>query len=206
MTGRARTGLGARWHARLISAVVLAAGGCRPGSIEQPRVEPAYDERSGRLVELRYDADGDGRAEIVSYMDGSRIERVEVDVDRDGRVDRWEHYDPSARLERVGISSRRDGKADTWSVASGDSPQTRLELSTTHDGFIDRREVHDAAGIVHAEDDTDRDGRADKWERFRKGRLAEVAFDTDDDGHPDHRLVYDENGSVRVDFTVAARR
>ena len=50
-----------------------------------------------------------------------------------------------------------------------------------------------------SEEDTDGDGRFDKWETFDGARLAVVAFDTAHRGIPDRRLVYDLNGNVKVE-------
>jgi hypothetical protein len=54
----------------------------------------------------------------------------------------------------------------------------------------------DAIGtLVSAEEDTDGDGRPDRWETYEKGELVSVSFDEQHTGHPTRRLVY-RNGTV----------
>jgi hypothetical protein len=185
--------------AGVLLAVSIVIGACGARTPHRaPSVEPVYDARSGRLVQLRYDADLDGRTDAVSYMDGGRVLRTEIDTDRDGLVDRWEYYDAAQRLERVGFSRAHDGKEDAWSFAGPDKLVTRIEVSTARDGRVDRIEHYDRSGLVAAEEDSDRDGLMDKWETYAGGRLAAVAFDTSHRGKPDRRLVYDTGGAARV--------
>jgi hypothetical protein len=54
-----------------------------------------------------------------------------------------------------------------------------------------------------AEEDTNGDGRIDKWETYRDGAVATVAFDTTRRGTLDRRLVYGPGGSVKVEVDPA---
>ena len=54
--------------------------------------------------------------------------------------------------------------------------------------------------MVRAEEDTDHDGRIDKWETYDGARLASVAFDTLHRGTPDRRLTYRADGSAQMDI------
>ena len=65
-----------------------------------PRVRRSYDAH-GKLRLLVYDADGDGRFDTRSYMDGERLLRVELDDNNDGIIDRWEEYGPGETLVRA---------------------------------------------------------------------------------------------------------
>jgi hypothetical protein len=53
---------------------------------------------------------------------------------------------------------------------------------------------------VAAEEDSDEDGKPDKWETYEAGRLASVAFDTIHRGAPDRRLIYGADGSARLEI------
>src|ERR687888_407540 len=104
-----------------ILAGSLALAGC--GGADSPaakRLEPVYDQATGKLQLLRYDANGDGKIDTWSYMDGAVIVRIEIDSDGDGTVDRWEHYGADHRLEKVGTSRANDGTEDSWSYAGPD--------------------------------------------------------------------------------------
>ena len=72
-------------------------------------------------------------------------------------------------------------------------------MATRRDGKVTRVEYHDREAIVRAEEDTDGDGKMDKWETFEGDRLATVAFDTRHRGLPDRRLVYGSDGSARLE-------
>ena len=79
-------------------------------------VRAVIDERTRRAVELRFDTDADGVSETRAYVDGTTgAFRVERDVDADGVVDRWEHYE-DGMLVRVETDGDGDGRADTWST------------------------------------------------------------------------------------------
>jgi hypothetical protein len=162
-------------------------------------LQPEYHPTTGRLQQLKYDSDKNGRADAVSFMDGPRILRIEIDKDEDGKVDRWEYYGPDQKLEKVGVSRANDGKDDAWSFAGPDGAITRIEISLERDGKITRIEHFDKELPVSAEEDVDADGRMDKWETFDLGRLSSVAFDTLHRGTPDRRITYGADGAVRVE-------
>ena len=165
----------------------------------QAGIAPVYDEKTGRLQRLNYDADKNGRVDTVSFMDGARIVRIEIDKDEDGRVDRWEYYGADQKLEKVGFSRAGDGVEDAWSYAAPDGRITRIEIATARDGRVTRIEHYRDDIVVRAEEDGDGDGRMDKWEAYESGRLTSVAFDTVHRGKPDRRLVYGPNGSATLE-------
>ena len=53
---------------------------------------PTYDKSTGRLTRLDYDANGNGKRDTWTFMDGARLIRLEADENEDGKVDRWEYY------------------------------------------------------------------------------------------------------------------
>ena len=158
-----------------------------------------YDRTTGRLTELTYDSNRNGRIDTWTDMDGNRPVATRIDRNEDGRIDRWEYYDDHGRLARVGFSRKDDGEPDAWAFPGPDGRVLRVEISSTGDETqIDRWERYDPAGagadgmgtLVAAEEDTDTDGRVDKWETYDKGVLTTAAFDENDDGTPDRRLTY----------------
>jgi hypothetical protein len=175
-----------------ILSMGITLAGCRPETTQgTKRIEPEYDPKTGKLRLLKYDADGDGRVDTWSYMDGTRVVRIEIDKDEDGKIDRWEYYGENQKLEKVGFSRLNDGKEDAWSYAGPDGSIDRIEVSTHRDGKVDRIEHYKNDRLVSAEEDTDGDGKIDKWETYDGDRLASVAFDTSHRGTPDRRLTYD---------------
>ncbi|MEO8677477.1 MAG: hypothetical protein ABI665_00430 [Vicinamibacterales bacterium] len=168
---------------------------------DEPRtgtVTPSYDRFSARLVQLSADLNADGRIDQRTYMDGNRPLRGEADTDGDGRVDRWEYFDQQAALVRVGTSSLNDGIEDTWTwAAMTPAGERRVSLATRRDRQIDREEFFHEAVLARTEDDTNADGKTDKWDVYTNGVLREVSFDTKfTRGRADRRLIYDERGQL----------
>jgi hypothetical protein len=183
-----------------VLAVALLAVSCgRDGAEARKRITPEYDKKTGRLALLKYDANGNGVVDTWSYMDGARVVRIEIDKDEDGKIDRWEYYGPDQKLAKVGFSRQNDGKEDAWSYPRPDGSIGRIEISTARDGKVTRIEHYQQNALVSAEEDSDGDGRMDKWERYDGARLTSVAFDTQHRGTPDRRLIYGADGSVRVE-------
>jgi len=132
-------------------------------------------------------------------MDGTRVLRIEIDKDEDGKIDRWEYYDAERKLEKIGLSRANDGVEDAWSYIGPDGRVSRVAISTRRDGRISRTEVYQGDLPTRTEEDTDGDGVVDKWESYEAGRLASVAFDSMHRGRPDRRLTYSADGSVTIE-------
>ena len=180
-----------------MSAFAIACS--NKGASVQKRLEPVYNEQTGKLQLLKYDANGNGKVDTWSYMDGARFVRIEIDKDGDGKIDRWEYYGADQTLEKVGFSRANDGKEDAWAHAGPDGSIARIEVSTRRDGRVNRTEYYEKDVLIRAEEDSDEDGAIDKWETYEGARLASVAFDTTHRGTPDRRLVYGPNGSARIE-------
>jgi hypothetical protein len=139
---------------------------------------PVYNPQTGRLEQLVSDRDGDGKVDTWAFMNGANVSRIEIDRNHDGLPDRWEYYGlPAAasappRIERAEEANGPDGKTVT------------------------RHEQYDAGILRAVDEDTDADGRADKWESYQDGRLARVDLDLSGDGVADQRLIYGANGDV----------
>ena len=72
----------------------LAASACSSHDIgRQPNenIEAVYNRETNRLEQLLYDSKGNGKTDKWSYMDGTRVLRVESDDDENGVIDRWEY-------------------------------------------------------------------------------------------------------------------
>jgi hypothetical protein len=182
--------------------------GCNGAAKPTATIRPSYDTATGRLKELAYDANGNGRVDTWTEMDGSRPLRSRVDINEDGKIDRWEEYGEKGGLAKVGFSRTNNGKPDAWVFSGTDGKVRRIEISSTGDpSQIDRWEYYDATqsgpdghgALVRAEEDTNHDGRPDKWETYERGILKTVAFDEDGNGRPDRRLIYSSSARVVVE-------
>jgi hypothetical protein len=184
----------------LLSCAILVGACAGSGSDAKGRMTPEYDQTTGKLTLLKYDSDGDGKIDMWSYMDGSRVVRIEIDKNEDGLMDRWEYYDANQKLEKVGTSRAQNGKEDAWSYPGADGTIERIDVSTRQDGRIGRIEHYKKDALVTVEEDGDGDGKMDKWETYEGNRLSSVAFDTKHRGTPDRRLIYGADGSARLEI------
>jgi hypothetical protein len=186
-----------------VVAIALSAAACSDPEKERIKetTKPTYDKTTGKLTELTYDANKNGKIDTWTDMDGTRPLRSRMDLDEDGTLDRWEYYDDKGGLLKVGFSRKKDGKPDAWAFARADGKVDRIEVSSTSDERkIDRWEHYDparaggsgesAGALISAEEDTNHDGKADKWDTYENGVVKTTAFDENFDGRPDRRLTY----------------
>jgi hypothetical protein len=158
-------------------------------------IKAEYDD-TGRLKQLFYDRNKNGRVDTVAFMDGTRFVRIEIDSDEDGLVDRWEYYGAGQKLEKVGISKANDGQPDTWVYRDVKDTVSKIEISTRRNGNVSRTEYYENNSLARAEEDSDGNGKVDRWESYDNGVLRAVAFDTTGSGRPERRLVYAANGTL----------
>ena len=169
--------------------------GCQHAGSDRKTV-PTYDAYTSRLVRLGADQNGDGRLDQWTYLDGARVFRGEADSDGDGRIDRWEYFDEASALVKIGGASRGDGVEDMWTDAVPTAGgEVHVARSLQRDRRADRHEYFRGDVMVRSEDDTNADGRVDKWDRYEGAVLREVAFDTTFGAtRPDRRVLYDAAG------------
>lgn len=137
-----------------------------------------YDPNTGRLKRIDADTNKNGRMETFSYWDATRIIRIEIDRDEDGKIDRWEHYNEKNKLLRVGSSSKDDDVEDTWTYPDATGFLGRVETDLDRNGSIDKREIY-------VQNPRAPDQRV----------LAIVELDLDRAGRPARRLHYRADGS-----------
>ena len=195
----------------LFVALILSSCG-RPR--DDSAVVPVYDKENGKLQRLDYDSDKDGTTDTVSFMDGQKVIRIEIDKDQDGRVERWEYYGQDQKLVRIGISRLNDGIVDAWSYNGADGSVVQIDLSGNRDGRINRKEFYEAGQLVRVEETIpaqsqdvapdlatgSSDWKPSRWEFYDpSGRLTTVAFDPSGRGIPERRLTYDANGGAQLE-------
>ena len=196
-------------------AASIAVSSCSNPDQERLKqtTQATYDQGTGRLKELTYDANKNGRIDTWTDMDGTRPLRARIDRNEDGKLDRWEYYDEKGQLAKVGFSRGDDGLPDAWAFSGPDGRVVRIEISSAKDEKrIDRWERYDpstASGdgtgaLVAADEDTDKDGKPDKWETYERGALKTAAFDENHDGTADRRLTYEQGTLTLIETEPAA--
>jgi hypothetical protein len=194
-----------------VLSVTLTQHACSDPERERLKAttKASYDKTSGRLRELTFDGNKNGRVDTWTDMDGNRPLRSRIDSNEDGRVDRWEYYDKAGQLAKVGFSRKSDGKPDAWAFSTKEGRIERIEVSSSgEEARVDRWEFYDVSGppgpdgtgpLLRVEEDTNRDGKQDKWERFENGVVRVAEFDQDYDGRPDRRLTYRDAELVLIE-------
>jgi hypothetical protein len=179
--------------ASLVFAAATSAAACSDPEAERLKKTtlPTYDKTSGRLVEITYDRNKNGKIDTWTDMNGTKPLRSRIDLDEDGTIDRWEHYDDRGTLAKVGFSRKQDGHEDAWAYSGPDGKVARVEISSAGDEHkIDRHEFYEGDSVARAEGDTDVNGKIDRWETYENGALKTAAMDENGDGIPDRRFTY----------------
>jgi len=195
-----------------VIVVVLLFAACSDPDRENIRKTtlPTYDKKTGKLTQLTFDRNHNGKIDTWTDMDGTRPVMSRIDLNEDGKIDRWEYYDAEGKLLKVGFSRKDDGKPDAWAFAGPDGRVSRIEISSTGDEKkIDRWEHYDPArvgkngdtsgALVSAEEDAKGRGRPDKWETYENGAIKSVGLDEAGVGYPTRQLIYEGGRLVRID-------
>jgi len=185
--------------------VVILMSACSSQPAGQ-RPQATYDRETGRLRTLTFDANGNGTIESTSHMDGTRIIRIELDLDENGKMDRWDFYRSDRKVEKVGFSRLNDGVMDAQAFYEPEGVLARIDVSTRRDGTFDRTEFYEAGVLDRIADDINGDGRPDKWETYRPlpaagpndpgYAITSSAFDDSGSGRPERRFVYGTGGTI----------
>lgn len=168
-----------------------------------------YDRTTGKLTEITYDKNKNGKIDTWVKMDGNRPVSAEIDTDEDGKLDRWEEYGPDGRLaiarwERPKPPNAKDktmkGKPDAVAYMGPDGLPERIEYSEvsemTNKESVVRREFYKGTALLRAEEDTLGQGYMDRFETHLPDGSITVEFDETADGKPDRRLTYSAAGAL----------
>jgi hypothetical protein len=126
---------------------------------------------------------------------------MEIDVDLDGRFDRWEDFDYDQSLVRFALLGEGYEPGiryhpKVWTVVGSDGAHKRYEHDSDGDGRCERIELVENGRVARVEPDTDRDGKLDRWQDWTTGRLGSESVDVDKDGQADLRLRFGKRGEV----------
>lgn len=176
-------------------SVLVLSPACRSSGPPTGKVTPIYSAKTGKLQELTLDRNGDGRVDTWALMDGVHLRSIQIDRHGTGKPDRWEYYEEGtpAPGSQPNAGAAFDRKTMIVRADEANGPDRTI---------VTRREFYADGIITRVEEDTDFDGRIDKWETYDHGVLARMDLDVSGRGRPDRRLVYRADGSfdhVEVD-------
>lgn len=151
----------------------------------------------GTLREIRYDSDGDKVADVFAHFSGRAIpDRLEIDGNQDGKIDRWDDYDIEGTLIRYATSAK-GGVPDRFiEVDPKTQLTTRIETDADQDGRRERVELFIAGRMTRAEIDTNGDGIRDRVQIWEGSRMTSEELDIDGDRRPDVRIVHSKTGTI----------
>jgi len=105
-----------------------------------------------------------------------------------------------------GLNAQPPGLAPSlWTSAAAPGQPERREHDEDGDGRMERIEVSREGKVAEVQVDGDRDGRIDRWQRWENGRLIAEDLDTDRDGKADRTVRYDPRGKVLALEPIAPR-
>lgn len=169
----------------------MIVASCGSSTIERedshlPRARNGNLPREGLPLQTA-DIDLDGRADQWIFLDEETglVTRVERDIDFDGRVDLYEHFDETGQLVEEEMNLDFDNQIDVIRHYR-DGLLIRRELAIGFDGSFALTKYYDASGqVLRVERDSDGDAQIDVWEYFDSGEVVQVGRDEDGDGIPE---------------------
>jgi hypothetical protein len=151
----------------------------------------------GSLRQIQFDSNGDRRPDVFAYFSGqSTPDRLELDENRDGRIDRWETYNKAGGMLRYSTSVKGGTPERFVEIDPATGVTTQVETDTDHDGRRERLEIFVKGHLIRAEIDTDADGKRDRVQTWESGRLVTEEIDRDGDGKADIRILHNKSGAI----------
>lgn len=140
------------------------------------------------------DYDGDGRIDERMILAGDRVDQVETDRNRDGKMDHIIHYAPDSMADRAEFDNDFDGRFE-GSERYVDNEPVELSVDYDGDGVIEIRAVY-THGVIVKEEAFDKDAHITRVIHFRGGVPVSGEFDADGDGVLDTARTYDASGEI----------
>lgn len=134
------------------------------------------------------DVNNDGRADLLTLTArdklGERLVCKQADLNFDGRIDAFLHYDDQGVLNREQYDMDFDGRIDLGRYYK-ENLLFLDEQDLDHDGYVDAWRRYDKARLVRIDHDRDHDGRPDMFTFYAAGQIDRVGYDVDGDGKVD---------------------
>lgn len=181
----------------VVGVAATGAASCAATGSDAQQPEQAGDKRATEMTHepcdlssssvKTWDADVNGRPEIIAVMAGARELCRAVDLDRDGTVDAFSYSDEQGRERRRELGLEPNGRPNEIQIFEA-GVLVRKERETNNDGQLDTWDYYEQGLLVREERDSNGDGYIDAWWTFpRPGdqSCAVVLSDLNGDGKPD---------------------
>jgi len=176
--------------------LVKDASGVEVRLLEKPPYTYLY-ALDGSLRQMKFDSNSDGKPDVFAYFSGRNTpDRLEIDENRDGKVDRWEEYNETGVMVRF-ATSRRGGSPERFvEIDPVTKVTTQVESDDDHNGKRERLELFVGGKLTRAEIDTDGDGKRDRVQDWSLGYMSTEEIDRNGDGRPDVRIRHTRSGAI----------
>ena len=172
------------------------ASGVEVRLLEKPPYTYLY-ALDGTLRQIRFDGNGDHRPDVFAHFSGRNTpDRLEIDENRDGKIDRWEEYNAAGVMVRFSTSAKGGAPERFIEVDPVTKATLRVETDADHDGRRERLEIFVGGRLSRAEIDTNGDGKSDRFQDWSEGHLASEEIDRDGDGRADIRILRTKAGAI----------
>lgn len=188
----------------LCVAAAILASACAGGPDEKdgdknrkPQVLRGADRYPTEgLIIVKADLNGDSipdvysvYKEIVDPQDQDKdpereLLRKEIDVNFDGSVDIWRHYNDGDNLNKEELDYNFDGRIDAINFFDR-GKLVRKEMDVEFDQAPDIFKFYKDGELIRVERDSNNDGRVDYWEYYERGVLDRIGRDNNGDGRVD---------------------
>lgn len=174
-------------------------------SMKPMLVDDARCNKAGKKVH-QVDVNSDGRADLITLTArgklGESLVCKQADLNFDGRLDAFLHYDDQERLDREQFDLDFDGKIDLGRYYK-EGLLFLDEQDLDHDGYVDAWRRYDKARLTRIDDDRDHDGRPDMFTFYAAGQIDRVGYDVDGDGKVDR---WDQEVAQRAKEALEVRQ
>ncbi|MBN2325395.1 MAG: hypothetical protein JXQ30_16840 [Spirochaetes bacterium] len=119
----------------------------------------------------------------------SHADVIESDINNDGNIDGWSYVN-DGYIQRQEIDMNFDGKIDSVFMYENDGRVKEEILDTNYDGKMDNWRYYKAGEVIKDSIDSDYDGKIDVWFYIDRGRVFKMEEDTSGDGSPDRTVNY----------------
>jgi hypothetical protein len=151
------------------------------------------------------DLNQDGRADLITLYDadagGQRITCKQADLNFDGRLDAFFHYNKGGDIEREQFDLDFDARIDMGRYYES-GKLVRDEQDLNQDGAVDTWRYYDKGRLVRLEDDRDANGKADRFVYYVTGMIDRIGYDVNGNGKVDQ---WDHDAARRVRLAVQNR-
>lgn len=113
-----------------------------------------------------------------------QLVRKEIDVNFDGAVDIWRHFNVEEVMVKEELDYNFDGRVDAVNFFDA-GKLVRKEMDVEFDQAPDIFKFYKDGQLIRIERDSDNDGRVDYWEYYEGGVLDRIGRDNNGDGRVD---------------------